>query len=114
MHVERDGGAVSGPWGPGVGVGVGGAGPAALQRVLGEALGQVGLPGAAGPGHDQPAVLEQQADVVVHHGLGDQRLEHQRVHALLPQTWAVGQGGLVFTSQNTAVVLKRVQEYKCE
>jgi hypothetical protein len=30
-------------------------------------------------------VLQQQADVVLRHGLGDHRLEHQGVHTLLPQ-----------------------------
>ena len=35
---------------------------------------------------DEPPVLEQQADVVLHHGLGDERLEHQAVHTLLPET----------------------------
>jgi hypothetical protein len=31
-------------------------------------------------------VLEQEAYVVLHHGLGDERLKHQAVDALLLQT----------------------------
>lgn len=60
----------------------------ALHQVLGQPVGQVGLAGAAGAGEDEAPVLEQEANVVLHHGLGDQRLEHQAVHALLLQTCA--------------------------
>ena len=58
----------------------------ALHQVLGQAVGQVGLAGAAGAREDEPPVLEQQADVVLHHGLGDERLKHQAVHTFLPET----------------------------
>lgn len=58
----------------------------ALHQVLGQPIGQVGLAGAAGAREDEAPVLEQQADVVLHHGLGDQCLEHQAVDALLLQT----------------------------
>ena len=65
---------------------------AALHQVLGEARGEVGLPRATGPRQDDAAVLQQQADVVLHHRLGDQRLEDQAVNTLLLQTWTRGRG----------------------
>lgn len=58
----------------------------ALHQVLGQPVGQVGLAGAAGAREHKAPVLEQQADVVLHHRLGDQRLKHQAVDALLLQT----------------------------
>lgn len=64
MHVERDRD------------GVGGLAAAALHQVLGEAGGQVALARAAGAGEYDAPVLEQQADVVLHHGFGDERLKH--------------------------------------
>lgn len=33
-------------------------------------------------------MLEQETDVVLRHGLGDERLKHQAVHTLLFQTWS--------------------------
>lgn len=75
MHVEGDGDAVRG------------LAPAALHQVLCEAGGQVGLARAAGARQHDAPVLEQQADIVLHHGLGDQRLEHHAVHTLLTQAW---------------------------
>lgn len=74
MHVERDRDAV------------GGLAPATLHQVLGEAGGQVALACAAGTRQHDAPMLEQQADVVLHHGLGDERLKHQAVHTLLTQT----------------------------
>lgn len=62
----------------------------ALHQVLGQAVGQVGLASATGPREDEAAVLQQEADVVLHHGLGDECFEHQAVHTLLFQ--ACGQG----------------------
>lgn len=62
----------------------------ALHQVLSQAVGQVGLAGATGPREDEAAVLQQEADVVLHHGLGDECFEHQAVHTLLFQ--ACGQG----------------------
>ena len=73
MHVEGDCGAG------------GGLLPAALQQVVGQACGEVGLARAAGATEDEASVLEQQADVVLQHGPGDERLKHQAVHTLLPQ-----------------------------
>lgn len=61
----------------------------ALYQVLGQAIGQVGLARAAGAGEDEAPVLEQEADVVLHHRLGDERLEHQAVHAFLLQTCTI-------------------------
>lgn len=58
----------------------------ALHQVLGQPVGQVGLPRAAGAREDEAPVLEQEAYVVLHHRLGDQGLEHQAVDALLLQT----------------------------
>lgn len=58
----------------------------ALHQVLGQPVGQVGLARAAGAREDEAPVLQQEAYVVLHHRLGDQRLEHQAVDALLLQT----------------------------
>lgn len=58
----------------------------AFHQVLGQAVGQVGLASATGAREDEAPVLEQEADVVLHHGLGDESLEHQAVHTLLPET----------------------------
>lgn len=54
-----------------------------LQQVLGQVGGEVGLPCAAGAWQNQPAVLQQETDVVLHHGLGNERLKHKTVHTLL-------------------------------
>lgn len=48
----------------------------ALHQVLGQAVGQVGFAGAAGSREDEPPVLQQEADVMLHHGLGDESLKH--------------------------------------
>ena len=47
--------------------------------------GQVGLPRAAGPRQHQAPVFQKQADVVLHHGLGDEGLKHHAVHTLVLQ-----------------------------
>lgn len=60
----------------------------ALYQVLGQSVGQVGLARAAGAREDKAPVLEQKADVMLHHGLGDERLKGQAVHTLLLQTWS--------------------------
>lgn len=57
-----------------------------LHQVLSQTVGQVGLACAAGAREDKAPVLEQEADVVLHHRLGDQCLKHQAVDALLLQT----------------------------
>lgn len=62
----------------------------ALHQVLSQAVGQVGLAGATGPREDEATVLQQETDVVLHHGLGDECFEHQAVHTLLFQ--ACGEG----------------------
>lgn len=53
------------------------------HQVLGQPVGQVGLPGAAGAGENDAPVLHQQGDVALQDGLGDQGLECQRVQAVL-------------------------------
>jgi hypothetical protein len=58
----------------------------ALHEVFGQPIGQVGLACATGAREDKAPVLEQEAYVVLHHGLGDERLKHQAVDALLLQT----------------------------
>lgn len=58
----------------------------ALDQVLSQPVGQVGLARATGAREHETPVLEQEADVVLHHGLGDERLEHQAVDALLLET----------------------------
>ncbi|TNN58917.1 hypothetical protein EYF80_030830 [Liparis tanakae] len=57
------------------------------QQVPRQLIGQVGLPRAAGARQDDAAVLLQQGDVALQHRLGDQRVEHQRVHVVAPHTW---------------------------
>lgn len=52
--------------------------------------GEVALTRPARPGQDEAAVLEQEADVVLHHGFGDESLEHQAVDAFLLQSWRGG------------------------
>lgn len=47
------------------------------HQVLGQPVGQVGFPGAAGAGEDDPPVLHQQGHIALQDGLGDQGLEHQ-------------------------------------
>lgn len=56
-----------------------------LHQVFSQPVGQVGLPCAAGAREDEAPVLEQEADVMLHHRLGDQCLKHQAVDALLLQ-----------------------------
>lgn len=58
-----------------------------LQQVLSQTGGEIGLPGATGARQDQPPVLQKQTYVVLHHGLGDERLKHQTIHTLLLKTW---------------------------
>lgn len=60
---------------------------APLQQVLSQPGGEIGLPCAAGARQDQPSVLQKQTDVVLHHGLGNERLKYQTVHTLLLKTW---------------------------
>lgn len=78
VHVERDHDAV------------GDLASAAIHQILGQVGGQVALTRPARPGQDEAAVLEQEADVVLHHGLGDESLEHQAVDAFLLQSWRGG------------------------
>ncbi|TNN76396.1 hypothetical protein EYF80_013261 [Liparis tanakae] len=73
VHVERDHDAV------------GDFAGAAVHQVLGQPGRQVALARPAGPRQDEAAVFEQQADVVLHHGFGNEGLEYQAVHTLLLQ-----------------------------
>ena len=74
MHVEGDHDAI------------GEVSAAPVHQVLCQVGSEVGLAGAARPRQDEAAVLQQQADVVLAHGLGDERLKHQAVHTLFLQT----------------------------
>lgn len=60
---------------------------APLQQVLSQSGGEIGLPRPTGARQDQPPVLQKQTYVVLHHGLGDERLKNQTVHTLLLKTW---------------------------
>lgn len=57
----------------------------ALHQILSQPVGQVGLARATGAREHEAPVLQQEAYVVLHHGLGDERLEHQAVDTLLLQ-----------------------------
>lgn len=57
-----------------------------LHQVLGQPGRQVGLACSAGAGEDDATVLQQQGDVALQHGLGDERLKHQAVLRLLTHT----------------------------
>lgn len=56
------------------------------DHVLRQAIGQVGFARATGARQDDPPVLHQQGHVALQDGLGDQRLEHQPVQAVLADT----------------------------
>lgn len=71
MHVESDHDAV------------GDLAGAAVHQVLGQPGGEVALARPAGSGQDEAAVLEEQTDVVLHHGFGNERFKYQAVHTLL-------------------------------
>lgn len=53
---------------------------------LRQTVGQVGFARAAGARQDDPPVLHQQGHVALQDGLGDQRLKHQPVQAVLADT----------------------------
>lgn len=61
--------------------------PLQKQQVSGQLIGQVGLARAAGARQDDAAVLPQQRHVALQHGLGDESVEDQRVHALVAHAW---------------------------
>lgn len=61
-----------------------GRGPLAGHQVLGQLARQVRLARAAGAAQDDAAMLSQQRDVALDDGAGDEALEGQRVHLLLP------------------------------
>lgn len=60
---------------------------ALLQQVLSQTRGEIGLPCAAGARQDQSPVLQKQTYVVLHHWLGDERLENQTIHTFILNTW---------------------------
>lgn len=57
------------------------------QQVSGQLIGQVRLSCPARARQDDASVLPQQGYVALQHRLGDQSVEHERVHALAPHTW---------------------------
>lgn len=59
---------------------------AAVHQVLSQPGGQVALTRPARPREDEAAVFEQQTDVVLHHGFGNEGFENKAVHTLLLQT----------------------------
>lgn len=75
MHVEGDSSAAT--LETGLMVGLRRVGLAALQEVVGQMLGQVSFPCPTRPRQNQTPVLQQQADIVQHHGLRNQSLKHQ-------------------------------------
>jgi len=60
-----------------------------------EFLSEVGFPGAGRPAQNDTAVFHQQRDVALNDGLRDQRLECQRVNAVLLRAW--GETGIRHT-----------------
>lgn len=63
------------------------------QKVSRQLIGQVGLPGAARPGQDDPSVLPQQGDVALQHRLRDQRVKHERVDVFTARAYTQTQHG---------------------
>ena len=58
---------------------------AAIHQILSKSRGKVTLPRPTGPREDETAVFEEQADVVLHHGFGDESFKYQAVYTFLLQ-----------------------------
>lgn len=75
VHVERDHDAVCDFTGT------------AVHQVLSQAGCKIALTCPTWTGQDETAVFEEETDVVLHHGFGNESFKHQAVHTLFFQTW---------------------------